>query len=300
MNATPVTTAVTTGVTTAPGQGQAGLPGEVIMRARGLEMSFGQTHALRGVDLDVAAGEVLAVTGPSGSGKSTLLHVMAGVLVPDAGRVDYHGADTTQDIAALDEAARSRLRLKEFGFIFQFGQLLPDLSALDNVTIPLLLAGTPRRRALAQARETLGELGLSEHLDKRPTQLSGGQAQRAAVARALVTNPRLLSLAELYLVGNSFPEGSAERRGVFETAQRLFPDAPVSRFNAIAGNLADGNNGNYTDFLANFPASAEQLNNLGVHYALAGNYQQAAECFRRAGNLPQAVKNLQELSKVER
>ena len=193
MNATPVTTAVTAaGVTPAPGQGQAGLPGEVIMRARGLEMSFGQTHALRGVDLDVAAGEVLAVTGPSGSGKSTLLHVMAGVLVPDAGRVDYHGADTTQDIAALDEAARSRLRLKEFGFIFQFGQLLPDLSALDNVTIPLLLAGTPRRRALAQARETLGELGLSEHLDKRPTQLSGGQAQRAAVARALVTSPRIL------------------------------------------------------------------------------------------------------------
>ena len=193
MNATPVATAVTAaGVTPAPGQGQAGLPGEVIMRARGLEMSFGQTHALRGVNLDVAAGEVLAVTGPSGSGKSTLLHVMAGVLVPDAGRVDYHGADTTQDIAALDEAARSRLRLKEFGFIFQFGQLLPDLSALDNVTIPLLLAGTPRRRALAQARETLGELGLSEHLDKRPTQLSGGQAQRAAVARALVTNPRLL------------------------------------------------------------------------------------------------------------
>ena len=96
------------------------------------------------------------------------------------------------NIAVLDEAARSRLRLNEFGFIFQFGQLLPDLSALDNVTIPLLLAGTPRRRALAQARETLGELGLSEHLDKRPTQLSGGQAQRAAVARALVTNPRLL------------------------------------------------------------------------------------------------------------
>ena len=193
MSATGVTTSVTAaGVTSAPGRGQAGLPGGVIMSARGLEMSFGQTHALRGVDLDVAAGEVLAVTGPSGSGKSTLLHVMAGVLVPDAGRVDYHGGDVSQDITALDEAARSRLRLKEFGFIFQFGQLLPDLSALDNVTIPLLLAGTARRRALAQARETLGELGLSEHLDKRPTQLSGGQAQRAAVARALVTNPRLL------------------------------------------------------------------------------------------------------------
>ena len=193
-----------TGVNSAPEQNQAHPPGEVIMRARGLEMSFGQTRALRGVDLDLLTGEVLAVTGPSGSGKSTLLHVMAGVLVPDAGSVGYHGGkasgdvsaqaaeDISVNIAALDEAARSRLRLNEFGFIFQFGQLLPDLSALDNVTIPLLLAGTPRRRALAQAREALGELGLSEHLDKRPTQLSGGQAQRAAVARALVTNPRLL------------------------------------------------------------------------------------------------------------
>ena len=201
MSATTVTAA---GVDPAPGQGEPHPPGEVIMRVRGLEMSFGRTHALRGVDLDLLAGEVLAVTGPSGSGKSTLLHVMAGVLVPDAGSVSYHGGkspgggatdvaeDIAVNIAVLDEAARSRLRLNEFGFIFQFGQLLPDLSALDNVTIPLLLAGTPRRRALAQAREALGELGLSKHLDKRPTQLSGGQAQRAAVARALVTNPHLL------------------------------------------------------------------------------------------------------------
>ena len=201
MSATTVTAA---GVDPTPGQGEAHPPGEVIMRARGLEMSFGRTHALRGVDLDLLAGEVLAVTGPSGSGKSTLLHVMAGVLVPDAGSVSYHGGkspgggatdvaeDIAVNIAVLDEAARSRLRLNEFGFIFQFGQLLPDLSALDNVTIPLLLAGTPRRKALAQAHETLGELGLSEHLDKRPTQLSGGQAQRAAVARALVTGPRIL------------------------------------------------------------------------------------------------------------
>ncbi len=193
-----------TGVNSAPEQGEAHPPGEVIMRARGLEMSFGQTRALRGVDLDLLTGEVLAVTGPSGSGKSTLLHVMAGVLVPDTGSVGYHGGkasgdvsaqvaeDISVNIAALDEAARSRLRLNEFGFIFQFGQLLPDLSALDNATIPLLLAGAPRRKALTRARETLGELGLSEHLDKRPGQLSGGQAQRAAVARALVTSPRIL------------------------------------------------------------------------------------------------------------
>ena len=160
----------------------------VIMRARGLALAFGTTRALRGVDLDIVAGQVLAVTGPSGSGKSTLLHVLAGVLVPDAGSVHYAG----RDIARLDEAERSRLRLAEFGFVFQFGQLLPDLSALDNVTIPLLLAGAPRRRALARARDRLAELGLDGHEDKLPAQLSGGQAQRVAVARALVGGPRIL------------------------------------------------------------------------------------------------------------
>ena len=160
----------------------------VIMRARGLALAFGTTRALRGVDLDVVAGQVLAVTGPSGSGKSTLLHVLAGGLVPDAGSVHYAG----RDIARLDEAGRSRLRLAEFGFVFQFGQLLPDLSALDNVTIPLLLARVPRRQALERAREQLAALGLDGHEDKLPAQLSGGQAQRVAVARALVGGPRIL------------------------------------------------------------------------------------------------------------
>ena len=108
--------------------------------------------------------------------------------MPDAGSVHYAG----RDIAHLDEAERSRLRLAEFGFVFQFGQLLPDLSALDNVTIPLLLAGAPRRRALARARDRLAELGLDGHEDKLPAQLSGGQAQRVAVARALVGGPRIL------------------------------------------------------------------------------------------------------------
>jgi len=181
----------------------------VIMRARGLELAFGTTRALRGIDLDVVAGEVLAVTGPSGSGKSTLLHVMAGVLIPDAGRVDYAGRDVT----AMDEAERSRLRLAEFGFVFQFGQLLPDLSALDNVTIPLLLAGTPRRRALARARAQLAELGLDGHEDKLPTQLSGGQAQRVAVARALVTRPRILFADE--------PTGALDSLAAEQTMQAL-------------------------------------------------------------------------------
>ena len=195
--------------TPAPPADPAGAPPRVIMRARGLELAFGTTRALRGIDLDVVAGEVLAVTGPSGSGKSTLLHVMAGVLVPDAGRVDYAG----RDVAAMDEAERSRLRLAEFGFVFQFGQLLPDLSALDNVTIPLLLAGTPRRRALARARAQLAELGLDGHEDKLPAQLSGGQAQRVAVARALVGGPRILFADE--------PTGALDSLAAEQTMQAL-------------------------------------------------------------------------------
>ena len=181
----------------------------VIMRARGLALAFGTTRALRGVDLDIVAGQVLAITGPSGSGKSTLLHVLAGVLVPDAGSVHYAG----RDIARLDEAERSRLRLAEFGFVFQFGQLLPDLSALDNVTIPLLLAGTPRRRALARARARLAELGLDGHEDKLPAQLSGGQAQRVAVARALVGGPRILFADE--------PTGALDSLAAEQTMQAL-------------------------------------------------------------------------------
>ena len=181
----------------------------VIMRARGLALAFGTTRALRGVDLDVVAGQVLAVTGPSGSGKSTLLHVLAGVLVPDAGSVHYAG----RDIARLDEAERSRLRLAEFGFVFQFGQLLPDLSALDNVTIPLLLARAPRRQALEHAREQLAALGLDGHEGKLPTQLSGGQAQRVAVARALVTRPRILFADE--------PTGALDSLAAEQTMQAL-------------------------------------------------------------------------------
>ncbi len=162
--------------------------GEVVLRAQGLHRSFGLTHALRGIDLEVTAGEILAVMGPSGSGKSTLLHVLAGVIRPDQGQVELDG----RRIDDLGEAARARLRLTACGFVFQFGQLLPDLSARDNVTIPLLLAGVRRGLALARADEALAELGLAEHGGKLPAELSGGQAQRVAVARALVAEPRVL------------------------------------------------------------------------------------------------------------
>ena len=159
-----------------------------LLQARDLHKTFGQTDALRGIDLDIHAGEVVAIMGPSGSGKSTLLHALAGVIVPDRGSVTV--GDTV--VSALTESERSRLRLTEFGFVFQFGQLLPDLSARDNVSIPLLLAGHGRRVALRAATTQLDRLGLGGMEEKLPGELSGGQAQRVAIARALVGNPRVL------------------------------------------------------------------------------------------------------------
>ena len=159
-----------------------------LIQARDLHKAFGRTEALRGIDLDIHAGEVVAIMGPSGSGKSTLLHALAGVIVPDRGTVTVGDAL----VSSLNETERSDLRLTEFGFVFQFGQLLPDLSARDNVTIPLLLAGHTRRVALRAADTQLDQLELGGMADKLPGELSGGQAQRVAIARALVGNPRVL------------------------------------------------------------------------------------------------------------
>ncbi|PKQ25294.1 MAG: ABC transporter ATP-binding protein [Actinobacteria bacterium HGW-Actinobacteria-4] len=159
-----------------------------IIAATGLHKSFGSTEALRGVDLTVERGEVLAVMGPSGSGKSTLIHCLAGVLAPDEGTVVMDGIDLT----ALNADARARVRLTRIGFVFQFGQLLPDLTAVDNVALPLLMASTARRRANVQAHEWLDRLGLADQAAKVPGTMSGGQAQRVAIARALVTSPAVL------------------------------------------------------------------------------------------------------------
>ncbi|MDO4888031.1 MAG: ABC transporter ATP-binding protein [Actinomycetaceae bacterium] len=180
-----------------------------ILRARGLTHSFGKTRALQGVDLDVRKGEALAIMGPSGSGKSTLLHVLAGVFAPDAGSVEYAG----RDVASLDEEERADLRLRDFGFVFQFGQLLPDLSAVDNVSIPLLLGGVGRKQALASSRRWLDELGLTEEAEKLPAQMSGGQAQRVAIARALVSRPKVLFADE--------PTGSLDSLAAERTMEAL-------------------------------------------------------------------------------
>ena len=159
-----------------------------VLAARGVTRSFGTTEALRGADLTVGYGEVLAVMGPSGSGKSTLLHCLAGILRPDSGEVRFAGRRTDQ----LGERARTELRRRSFGFVFQFGQLVPDLPAIENVMLPLLLAGQGRAAAREQAAALLAKLDLDGLEQRRPGELSGGQAQRVAVARALVIRPEVI------------------------------------------------------------------------------------------------------------
>jgi putative ABC transport system ATP-binding protein len=159
-----------------------------IVEARNLVKSFGQTPALGGASLTVRQGEILAVMGPSGSGKSTLLHCLAGILVPEQGQVWFGG----QRLDALSDERRSALRRDRFGFVFQPGQLVPELTAEENVALPLLLSGTRRRPAMTAARRWFAALGLDGLEHRRSGELSGGQAQRVALARGLVADPEVL------------------------------------------------------------------------------------------------------------
>jgi putative ABC transport system ATP-binding protein len=153
-----------------------------------LAKAYGPTSALAGASMEVAAGELVAVMGPSGSGKSTLLHCLAGIVLPDSGRLSYDGRDLT----GMGDRERSALRRREFGFVFQFGQLVPELTCLENVALPLRLDGRRRRAAEHTAAEWLAKLEVTEVAGKRPGEISGGQGQRVAVARALVTGPRVV------------------------------------------------------------------------------------------------------------
>ncbi|WP_018298083.1 ABC transporter ATP-binding protein [Corynebacterium lubricantis] len=150
--------------------------------------NFGDNTVLSGITLSINPGETVAVMGPSGSGKSTLLHCMSGVLVPTHGKVDY--GETC--LSSLNDDSRSSLRLNHFGFVFQDGQLLPELTALDNVALPAMLTGVPRYEAHQHAFNLLRQLGLEKFTKRRPGKLSGGQAQRVAIARALVTEPGII------------------------------------------------------------------------------------------------------------
>lgn len=161
---------------------------DIILAAERLVKRYGQTDALRGIDLAIERGEILAVLGPSGSGKSTLLHCLAGILPADRGSVTYDGRRIDQ----LKEAERSALRRTAFGFVFQFGQLLPELTAAENVALPLLLDGVGRREADERSLDALGSFGVSALAETVPGAMSGGEAQRVAVARALVARPRVI------------------------------------------------------------------------------------------------------------
>ena len=183
---------------------------DLVLEARGVERSFRQgpidLQVLQGVNLQVRAGERLAIIGASGSGKTTLLQILGGLDRPTAGRVKIAGSD----IHGLDEKPRGELRNRTLGFIYQFHHLLPEFSALENVAMPLLVRRVPRHEAENSARAILQRVGLGERLVHRPHELSGGERQRAAVARALVTNPRIVLADE--------PTGNLDR----DNASRVF------------------------------------------------------------------------------
>ena len=161
---------------------------EPLIEARAVVKSFGKTPALNGASVVVERGEILAIMGPSGSGKSTLLHCLAGIFTPDAGEVYFDGRRTD----TLGETRRSEMRRTDFGFVFQFGQLVPELTIEDNIALPLLLGRIPRRDAYAAARAWLPRLGLDGLGPRRTGEVSGGEAQRVALARALVHHPKVL------------------------------------------------------------------------------------------------------------
>jgi lipoprotein-releasing system ATP-binding protein len=184
--------------------------GKVVLRARGLKKVYGQgttaVPVLGGVDIDLAAGERVAVVGASGSGKSTLLHLLGGLDEPSDGSVEVMG----QDLMRINQAARGVWRNRHVGFIYQFHHLLAEFSALENVAMPLLIRRMPREEAEEQARVALVEMGLGHRLTHSPGELSGGERQRAAVARALVTSPACVLADE--------PTGNLDR----QTAEKVF------------------------------------------------------------------------------
>ncbi|WP_426028526.1 ABC transporter ATP-binding protein [Brevundimonas sp. TWP2-3-4b2] len=194
-----------------------------VLSVRGLtrtyETASGGLTVLRGVDLDVRPGEVVGLIGPSGSGKSSLLHAAGLLERPTAGQIRIDGVD----VGHLDERARTHIRLAKIGFVYQFHHLLPEFDARDNVALPLRIAGVAQPQARARAAEVLTALGLGERLTHQPAQLSGGEQQRVAVARALANRPRLLLADEP--TGNLDP---ATSQTVFEALHRLVKDTGVA------------------------------------------------------------------------
>ncbi|MCD7714345.1 MAG: ABC transporter ATP-binding protein [Prevotella sp.] len=173
--------------------------------------SFGSLQVLKGIDLVINKGEVVSIVGPSGAGKTTLLQIMGTLEAADSGRVVIDGTD----VGRLSRNKQSDFRNRNIGFVFQFHQLLPEFTALQNVLLPAMIAGTPKKKSLAKARELLDFLGLSDRLNHKPNELSGGEKQRVAVARALMNSPKVVLADE--------PSGSLDSHNKAEL-QRLFFD----------------------------------------------------------------------------
>ena len=179
------------------------------LTGRALVKNFGNVHALAGVDIDIPSGQALAIMGPSGSGKSTLLHCLSGILTPTSGEICLGG----KNVSGLPDKSRSRLRLKHFGFVFQDGQLVPELPANENVALPLMLSDASRRTAISAADDWLRRLGLEDEANRRPGEMSGGQAQRVSIARALAASPAVVFADE--------PTGALDQATGHEVMQLL-------------------------------------------------------------------------------
>lgn len=182
-----------------------------MIKLRNITKSFGTLQVLKGIDIDIAKGEVVSIVGPSGAGKTTLLQIMGTLDKADTGTIEIDGTDISQ----LSQKALSRFRNQKIGFVFQFHQLLPEFTALENVMIPAFIGGMGRSEARKRASELLAFMGLTERANHKPSELSGGEKQRVAVARALVNNPAVVMADE--------PSGSLDSKNK-EELHRLFFD----------------------------------------------------------------------------
>ena len=159
-----------------------------MIQTQGITKSFGPLQVLKGIDLTIAQGEIVSIVGPSGAGKTTLLQIIGTLDKPDAGSLTINGTD----VSRLNEKALSAFRNQNIGFVFQFHQLLPEFTALENVMIPALIGGTKAPTAREKAQKILNDLGLADRVEHKPAELSGGEKQRVAVARALINDPAVI------------------------------------------------------------------------------------------------------------
>ena len=183
---------------------------EKMIEIQGITKSFGELQVLKGIDLTINKGEVVSIVGPSGAGKTTLLQIMGTLDKADAGQVFINGVEVNR----LKEKELSAFRNKQIGFVFQFHQLLPEFTALENVMIPALIGGSSSSEAMRRAKETLDMMGLAERASHKPAELSGGEKQRVAVARALINRPAVIFADE--------PSGSLDTRNKEELHQLFF------------------------------------------------------------------------------